>query len=63
MVLRCDECISEHINRCITAGCTDQKLWQRFDIALIVGGSIVIPHVRRGVDFLDKTRTPAKSAQ
>lgn len=56
MVLRCDDCIAYHIDQCIKAGCTDEELWETFDIALIVGGSIVIPHLRRGVDFLDEAR-------
>jgi len=62
MVLRCDDCISYHIDQCITVGCTDQELWECFDIALIVGGSIVIPHLRRGVDFLDEARAHAAKA-
>lgn len=56
MVLRCDDCIAYHIDRCVTLGCTDEELWETFDVALIVGGSIVIPHLRRGVEFLDQTR-------
>lgn len=56
MVLRCDDCIAYHIDQCIKVGCTDEELWETFDIALIVGGSIVIPHLRRGVDFLDQAR-------
>lgn len=56
MVLRCDDCIAYHIDQCIKVGCTDQELWECFDIALIVGGSIVIPHLRRGVEFMDEAR-------
>ena len=56
MVLRCDDCIAYHVDRCIDEGCGDQELWECFDIALIVGGSIVIPHLRRAVDFLDEAR-------
>lgn len=56
MVLRCDDCISYHIDQCIAAGATDEELWETFDIALIVGGSIVIPHMRRAVEFLDAAR-------
>src|SRR5688572_11029199 len=56
MVLRCDDCIAYHIDQCVQAGCTDEELWEAFDIALIVGGSIVIPHLRRGVEFLDEAR-------
>jgi AhpD family alkylhydroperoxidase len=56
MVLRCDDCIAYHIDQCVQAGITDEELFESFDIALLVGGSIVIPHLRRGVEFLDLTR-------
>jgi AhpD family alkylhydroperoxidase len=57
MVLRCDDCISYHVIQCVEAGCSDEQLWETFDVALIVGGSIVIPHMRRAVDFLDEVRS------
>jgi AhpD family alkylhydroperoxidase len=56
MVLRCDDCIAYHIDQCVNAGLTDQELFEAFDVALIVGGSIVIPHLRRAVEFLDECR-------
>lgn len=56
LVLRCDDCIAYHIDQCVSAGCTDTQIWETFDVGLIVGGSIVIPHLRRGVDFLDECR-------
>lgn len=59
MVLRCDDCIAYHIDQCVKAGITDEQLWEAFDVALIVGGSIVIPHLRRGVEFLDEARLHA----
>lgn len=60
MVLRCDDCIGYHIDQCVKAGLTDEELWECFDVALIVGGSIVIPHLRRGVEFLDQARDHAR---
>ena len=54
MVLRCDDCIAYHIDQCIKAGCSDRQLWETFDVALIVGGSIVIPHLRRALLTLDE---------
>lgn len=60
MVLRCDDCIAYHIDQCVNVGCSDEELWECFDVALIVGGSIVIPHMRRGVEFLDLARTHQK---
>lgn len=56
MVLRCDDCIAYHIDQCVRLGISDEELWESFDVALVVGGSIVIPHVRRGVEFLDECR-------
>tara|TARA_R110002073_G_scaffold118918_1_gene258726 strand:+ start:647408 stop:647812 length:405 start_codon:yes stop_codon:yes gene_type:complete len=56
MVLRCDDCIAYHIDQCILSGATDEELFEILDIALIVGGSIVIPHLRRAVEFIDQCR-------
>jgi len=54
MVLRCDDCISYHIAQCRKAGASRDELFETFSIALVVGGSIVIPHLRRAVAFLDQ---------
>jgi len=54
MVLRCDDCISYHIAQCHQAGARRDELFETFSIALVVGGSIVIPHLRRAVAFLDQ---------
>ena len=59
MVLRCDDCVAFHIDEAVKAGATDEELWETFDVALIVGGSIVIPHLRRAVEFLDACRDRA----
>jgi len=56
MVLRCDDCISYHIMQCKNEGVTDEEMFEVFSVALTVGGSIVIPHLRRGVAFLDELR-------
>ena len=55
-MLRWDDCIAYHIDESVKAGASDEELWETFDIALIVGGSIVIPHIRRAVEFLDECR-------
>jgi L-methionine (R)-S-oxide reductase len=49
MVLRCDDCITYHLIECFHAGVTDEEVEEIFSVALIVGGSIVIPHLRRAV--------------
>jgi AhpD family alkylhydroperoxidase len=54
MVLRCDDCIAYHITQCKKEGITDPELYDVFSVALTVGGSIVIPHLRRAVAFLDE---------
>jgi AhpD family alkylhydroperoxidase len=54
MVLRCDDCISYHVTECKKEGVTDAELYDLFSVALVVGGSIVIPHLRRAVAFLDE---------
>ena len=54
MVLRCDDCITYHVIRCKEEGVTDAEFFETFNVGLIVGGSIVIPHLRRAVDVLDR---------
>ena len=54
MVLRCDDCISYHVAQCKDAGVTREEFFEMFSVGLVVGGSIVIPHLRRAVDFLDQ---------
>jgi len=54
LVLRCDDCIAYHVIRAVEAGADEAAIMETFDIGLIVGGSIVIPHVRRGRELLDE---------
>ena len=54
MVLRCDDCISYHVAQCKEAGVNRDEFFEAFSVGLVVGGSIVIPHLRRAVDFLDR---------
>ncbi len=53
MVLRCNDCIFYHIDRSIQEGANRQELMESFNIALIVGGSIVIPHLRYAFEVMD----------
>jgi ribonuclease HI len=53
MVLRCNDCIFYHIDRSIQEGASRQELMESFNIALIVGGSIVIPHLRYVFQIMD----------
>ena len=54
MVLRCADCISYHVAQCKEAGVDRDEMFEAFSVGLVVGGSIVIPHLRRAVDFLDR---------
>ena len=54
MVLRCDDCITYHLIRCREEGATDEELFETFSVALVVGGSIVIPHLRRAVARMEE---------
>ncbi|HNR19896.1 MAG TPA: carboxymuconolactone decarboxylase family protein [Bacteroidia bacterium] len=53
MVLRCDDCIKYHLEQCKKAGVTTDEVFEIFSVANIVGGTIVIPHTRRAVEFWD----------
>ncbi len=61
MVLRCDDCVSYHIIQCAEAGVSDAEFFEAFNVALIVGGSIVIPHLRSAVEMLEECREKAKT--
>jgi ribonuclease HI len=54
MVLRCDDCITYHIIEAYQAGWTKEEIYEAMNIALIVGGSIVIPHMRRAAELLEE---------
>ena len=62
MVLRCDDCIAYHVGQCREAGVTREQFFEAFSVALVVGGSIVIPHLRRAVDFLDQLESAVAAA-
>ncbi len=53
-VLRCDDCITYHLIRCREEGVTDAEFLEALNVALIVGGSITIPHLRRAVATLEE---------
>jgi AhpD family alkylhydroperoxidase len=46
IVLRCNDCIFYHLDQCHKQGVSDEELYEAVNIALIVGGSITIPHIR-----------------
>ena len=54
MVLRCDDCIKYHLGKCKEKGCTTDEIYAIFDVANIVGGTIVIPHTRRAAEYWEE---------
>ena len=55
-VLRCNDCIDYHLIQCVNAGWDDEELADALNVALVVGGSIVIPHLRHAVETIDLLR-------
>ena len=56
LVLRCNDCIFYHLDRCVTESCTNEELYEAMNIGLIIGGSIVIPHLRYAFEMLEELR-------
>ena len=52
-VLRCNDCIDYHLEQCAKAGSTKEEIVEALNVALVVGGSIVIPHMRHAVETLE----------
>ena len=55
-VLRCNDCIDYHLEQCVAAGWSDAELFDGLNVALVVGGSILIPHLRHAVETVDLLR-------
>jgi len=51
MVLRCDDCIKYHLEQCHEQEVTNQEMYEIFAVANLVGGTIVIPHTRRALEY------------
>lgn len=54
MVLRCDDCIKYHLGKCFELGVTDAEMQEIFSVATLIGGTIVIPHLRRAVEYWEE---------
>ncbi len=57
MVLRCDDCIKYHLGKCFELGVTDAEMQEIFSVATLIGGTIVIPHLRRAVEYWEELRS------
>lgn len=53
-VLRCNDCIDNHLEQCLKAGYTKGQVIDALNVASVVGGAIVIPHLRHAVLSLDE---------
>lgn len=62
MVLRCNDCIDYHLMTCVEAGFTNEELEDAMNVALVVGGTIVIPHLRHAVETIDLLRAEQKTS-
>ena len=60
IVLRCEDCVDYHLIKCVQLGFSDGELLEALNVALVVGGSITIPHIRRAVEILDACREVEK---
>lgn len=54
LVLRCDDCVKYHLEKCFELKVTTEELFEIFSIANLIGGTIVIPHTRRAVEYWEE---------
>jgi len=59
-VLRCNDCIDYHLIQCVRAGFRDEELYEALNVGLVVGGSIVIPHLRHAYETIELLRAEEK---
>ena len=50
-VLRCDDCVQYHLESAMKNGVSKEEMMETMSIATLVGGTIVIPHLRRAVEY------------
>jgi len=63
LTLRCDDCVAYHLERCVEEGWSEKEIEEALFVGLVVGGSIVIPHLRRARLFLDALLQERSGAQ
>jgi AhpD family alkylhydroperoxidase len=61
MVLRCDDCIKYHLGKSFEAGVGRKEVFEVFSIAMVIGGSIVVPHLRRAVEYWEELENEANT--
>ena len=63
MVLRCDDCIKYHLGRCHELGVTKAQVYETCSVALVVGGSIFVPHMRRAAEYWEELELKVKNEE
>ena len=51
MVLRCDDCVKYHLGKCHELGVKSEEIQEIFSVATLIGGTIVVPHLRRATEY------------
>ncbi len=59
LVLRCNDCVDYHLDRAVAVGWSDAEIEDAMNVGLVVGGTIVIPHLRHAMETLDALRAEA----
>ena len=54
LVLRCDDCVKYHLGKCKEISLTTEEVQEAMGVATLIGGTIVIPHLRRAFEFWDE---------
>ena len=54
LVLRCDDCVRYHLEQCHKLGISKEEVVEALSISLLIGGTIVIPHLRRAYEFWEE---------
>ncbi|MBV6504405.1 MAG: hypothetical protein AKCLJLPJ_02541 [Fimbriimonadales bacterium] len=63
LVLRCNDCIFYHLDQCVGCGCSREEIVEAMNIGLVIGGSIVIPHLRFAFEALDELMSEVEDAE
>ena len=60
MVLRCDDCVKYHLEKCNEQKVTTEELFEIFSVTNVVGGTVVIPHTRRALEYWEALKNGTK---
>lgn len=60
MVLRCDDCVKYHLEKCHEQGVTTDEMFEILSVANVVGGTICIPHTRKAVEYWEELNNSPK---